>query len=133
MFETEIPALTQYSFDDITKMTSKHSHSILMNTREYPMIINIIKELWKSYRGNNFSDKDFELFLFNNINDYNIWQLGISGGLRLVGIRRSNVFSVLFIDYHHLIYPDKNYNQENYELYDFCPITNNNKGGISNE
>ena len=133
LFEIDMPALTQYSFENITKASNKHSHSIPINTKEYLLVIDVIKELFKSYKRDNYSDKDFELFLENNINDYHVWQLGISSGVRLFGIRKSNIFSVLFIDYHHLIYPDKNYNQENYALYDFCPITNNNKGGIDNE
>ena len=129
IFEIDVPSLTQYSFDNITKETKKHSHSIQIDTREYKLVLNVIKELYKSYMGDNYSDRDFQLFIDNNINEYHVWQLGISGGVRLVGIRKSNIFSVLFIDYHHLIYPDKNYNQENYKLYDFCPITNSN-GGI---
>lgn len=131
LFEIDIPAITQYSFENITKATNKHSHSVLVDTKEYSLIINIIKELFKSYKGNNYNEKDFNLFLLNNINDYHIWQLGISGGIRLFGIRKLNVFSVLFIDYHHLVYPDKNYNQENYKLYNFCPMTN--KEGNENE
>lgn len=130
LFEIDIPSLTQYSFNDIVRATNKHSHSIQINTKEYSIVINIIEKLYKSYYGQNMSN--FNLFLENNINEYYMWQLGISSGIRLIGIRRSNIFSVLFIDYHHLIYPDKNYNQENYKLYNFCPITNNN-GGINNE
>lgn len=133
LFEVDIHALTQHSFDDITKATNKHSHSIQIDTKEYILVICIIKELYKSFKTNNCNDRDFQIFLENNINEYHVWQLGISGGIRLIGIRRSNIFSVLFIDYHHLIYPDKNHNKENYELYDFCPIMNNNKGGIGNE
>ncbi len=133
IFEVDIPALTQHSFDDVTKATNKHSHAIGSSTKEYSQIINIVKELFKSYKGDNYKEKDFDLFLQNNINDYFVWQLGISGGIRLFGIRKSNVFSVLFIDYHHLVYPDKNNNGQNYELYNFCPITNNNIGGIINE
>ena len=132
LFEIDIPALTQYSFNDIIKATNKHSHSILVDTKEYSLIIDIVKELFKSYKEENYSEKNFKLFIENNINEYHIWQLGISGGIRLFGIRRSNIFSVLFIDYHHLIYPDKNNNQQNYKTYNFCPITGN-KEGIYNE
>ncbi len=124
IFETEIPMYTQYSFDNIVKMTNKHSHPIRKNTDDYNKIINIIKELLKSYKEENYNNQYFENFLRNNINDYNLWQLGVSSSLRIFGIRESNNFAVLFIDYHHLIYPDKNYNHYNYDLYDFCPITN---------
>ena len=37
--------------------------------------------------------------------------------------RNLNVFNVLFIDYHHLIFPDVKNNQKNYSKYKFCPIT----------
>lgn len=130
LFETDIPALIQFSFDNVKKETKRHSHAILTDTKEYSVVIDVVKALFKSDKGDDYSDRDFELFLNNNINEYHVWQLGISSGIRLFGIRRSNVFSVLFIDYHHLIYPNKNYNQENYDIYDFCPITNY-KGGIS--
>lgn len=131
LFEIDMPALTQHSFDDVTKATNKHSHSIPIDTKQYFLVINIIKELFKSFKEDSYDDRSFQLFLENNINEYHVWQLGISGGVRLIGIRKLNVFSVLFIDYHHLIYPDKNYNQENYELYSFCPIPSDD-GGIEN-
>ena len=134
LFEIDIPALTQYTFDDVVKNTNKHSHTVSTKSNEYNMVVSVIIELYKSYKNNNVTQRDVDLFLENNINDYYLWQLGISGGIRLYGIQNMNVFSVLFIDYHHLIHPDKKHNQENYELYDFCPIENNkNEGGIINE
>ncbi len=118
IFEKVIPAITKYNYNNVTTMTNKHSHVIPNNSKEYSIIIKILKAIHKEY----FPNIDFELFLVNNINDYSIWQLGITGGVRIIGIRKCNVFSVLFIDYHHLIYPDKNYNQKNYLSYNFSPI-----------
>lgn len=120
-----IPALTQFTFDNVTKMT-KHSHSILYKSKEYDKVIKIVKKIYSEFKNGMLNDHDFELFYDNHINEYQMWQLGITSGIRLIGIRYNNIFSVLFIDYHHLIYPDKNYNQDNYELYSFCPIENNN-------
>ena len=57
-----------------------------------------------------------------------MWQLGVTGGIRLIGIRKSNLFCVLFIDYHHLLYPSIKYNQKNSEKYSFCPIKKSDKG-----
>lgn len=125
LIETEIPALTQFTFDNVTKMT-RHSHSILYKSKEYDKVIKIVKKLYSEFKNDMLTDHDFELFYDNHINEYQMWQLGITSGIRLIGIRYNNIFSVLFIDYHHLIYPDKNYNQDNYELYSFCPIENNN-------
>ena len=89
--------MIQYSFDNVKKETKRHSHAILTDTKEYSVVIDVVKSLFKSYKGDDYSDRDFELFLNNNINEYYVWQLGISSGIRLFGIRRSNVFSVLFI------------------------------------
>ena len=116
IIEKDIPVISEYSFDEVIRATNKHSHPIQNGTFQYSLVVSIVKELCKSYYS--YSDKDFDRFLENNINDYSVWQLGISGG-----IRRLNVFCVLFIDYHHLVYKDNNFNSESYEMYDFCPMT----------
>ena len=91
------------------------------------LIKNILKKkLKKDY---NYNDRDIEIFFENNINDYEIWQLGIISGTRIIGTRHLNRFRPIFFDYHHLIYPDKNFNQPNYKEYDFCPT----KGGCKYE
>ena len=97
LFETDIFSFIQFFFDNVKKETKRHSHAILTDTKEYSVVIDVVKSLFKSYKGDDYSDRDFELFLNNNINEYYVWQLGISSGIRLFGIRRSNVFSVLFI------------------------------------
>lgn len=124
IFEKEVQHLSQYNFCDITTNTNKHSHDIKKNSSEYDLVICIIKSLYNSFKGGNLREEDLGLFLDNNINDYTIWQLGYSGGTRLFGVRKSNVFHVLFIDYHHLIYPDNHYNEPNFNSFSFCPITN---------
>lgn len=124
IIEKDIPFFTQHTFDNIVNASKRHSHSIPSDSKEYSLVIEIVKELYKSHKNNNCTDRDFELFLDNNINDYHVWQLGVIGGVRLVGIRYSNVFYVMFIDYHHLVYPDEKHNSEGYELYNFCPMTN---------
>ena len=70
------------------------------------------------------NESEFEMWFNQNINDYEIWQLGVIGGVRLIGIRDMNEFGVLFIDYHHLIYQDIKNNQKNYDKNCFCPINN---------
>ena len=125
--EKDIPFFSQYTFDEINKKSNKHSHNVKQNTKEYLNIIDIVKELYTSMNNGNFNERDFELFMYNHINDYNIWQLGVSSGIRMFGIRNSNIFHVLFIDYHHLIYPSIKYNDENYLLNKFCPMTNINE------
>lgn len=51
------------------------------------------------------------------------WELGFSGGVRIIGIFDSNskTFYPLFVDRHHLIYPDKNFNHSDFEKYTYNP------------
>lgn len=129
LFEVTIPALSNSTFDNVYIETKRHSHTISpKDQKEYNLVKTILKEIYKNHKKPENLEKDFELFLENNIYDYHIWQLGLSGGIRLIGRRRSNIFDVLFIDYHHLIYPDKNHNQDNYKMYDFSPIPSDNGG-----
>lgn len=53
-----------------------------------------------------------------------LWQFGIIGGIRLIAIHNYiyNYLTPLFVDYHHQIYPDVKYNEENIEDYKFCPV-----------
>lgn len=58
--------------------------------------------------------------------DANIWQLcsDKNFGIRIVGVivtDRIYNFYPLFIDHYHLMYPSKNYNEEDYFSFDFCP------------
>lgn len=125
MMERDLPSISQYTFDDVTSRTSRHSHPITYNTDNYTVVIKVLKQIFKDYYKSSDIERDFELFMYNNINDNAIWQLGIVGGIRLIGTRNLNVFNVLFIDYHHLIWPDKNHNQLNYMSYSYCPIIKN--------
>lgn len=53
----------------------------------------------------------------------NLWQLGTHQGIRIVGgyLQSINTMFPLFIDYHHLIYPNVKYNQPDYGKNNFCP------------
>lgn len=120
IFEKLIPFISGHTFDDIYSASNKHSHPIKSNTKERELVENVIKEKLK--KDNNYNDNDIKIFFINNINDYEIWQLGMSGGTRIVGIRYMNRFKPIFFDYHHLIYPDEKYNNPNYDKYNFCPM-----------
>lgn len=54
-----------------------------------------------------------------------VMQLGLNGSPRIIVsiIREDNISVIrpLFIDYHHLIYPDDWYNKEDVDKYTFCP------------
>lgn len=51
------------------------------------------------------------------------WEIGFSGGVRIIGIfdSTSKTFYPLFIDRHHLIYPDDKYNQKDFKSFCYNP------------
>lgn len=123
-FEIDVIHICQCNYDEIFIKTNKHSHSINIQTKEFELVMETVKQLLKSWKPS-YKDRDNQLFFENNINDYVLWQLGCTAGTRIIGLRQANEFFALFFDYHHLIYPDKNHNQEDYYSYSFCPITYN--------
>ncbi|MBH0170993.1 hypothetical protein [Fictibacillus sp. 18YEL24] len=54
-----------------------------------------------------------------------LWQFGVTQNIRLFAIHdyTNNHLVPLFVDYHHLVHPNKNFNQPDYERYSFCPIS----------
>ena len=122
IMEQSIPYFASKSFNELNR-DQNHVHRIKNNTKEYEVVKEVIKNLCMEYR--NFkNESEFEMWFNQNINDYEIWQLGVIGGVRLIGIRDLNEFGVLFIDYHHLIFKDVKHNQKNYDKNCFCPIKN---------
>ncbi|AKQ71796.1 MULTISPECIES: hypothetical protein [Bacillus] len=55
--------------------------------------------------------------------DFNIWQFGLTNSIRIVAVydHNNDIAYPIFLDYHHLIYPNVKYNQSDYAKYDFCP------------
>lgn len=121
IFEKNIPFLINYTFENVA-YASKHSHVIPLDSKQYTIIKEILKQLCKEFY--KFDDCDFEMWFNQNINEYRIWQLGATGGVRLIGVRKMNTFCVLFIDYHHQLYPSTKHNHVNVDKFEFCPITN---------
>lgn len=85
-----------------------HSHKITGDKRK--LAVEIVKKIHGIYL-----DKDV-----------NIWQLSSdrNGGIRIIGVITTDKiynFYPLFIDHHHLLYPDDKYNQPDYFKYRFCP------------
>lgn len=100
-------------------LSNKHCHLIRkdQDSDKYNLVLDVIREIF-----NRYNEMDFDTFYSHNLNDCAIWQLGLIGGLRLVGTLNDNVFSVLFFDYNHLLYPDEKYNQKDYESNTFSPM-----------
>ncbi|MBS7401344.1 MAG: hypothetical protein KIG16_02395, partial [Eubacteriales bacterium] len=91
--------------------TLPHMHPI-NGDREKIIINKIIK---KQHEGR----KDFDKVWMQRFSFAEFWQLGLKNGFRIIGIfTRENgdeIFTLLILDVHHLLSPDKNYNDENYQ------------------
>lgn len=86
----------------------KHCHKI--NNTDKQKVYKIVKEILKN---NNPLQSDE--ILNELVNDADLWQIGFKGtNIRLIGFFKSFIFNVIFIDYHHLIYSDKNYNDRDF-------------------
>ena len=65
---------------------------------------------------------------YNNtikIDTLSLYSIGLKQGLRVIGQKMGvNIFEILFLDPHHLIYNSIKYNDKDYMNYNFCPINN---------
>ena len=93
--------------------TGFHCHPIQQDDDAYRTITKIIRTIY----GESFEKKI-------DINEQ-IYQIGVVGKIRIIALRnkKTNVIRPLFIDYHHLAYPDVKYNQTDYLKQEFCPIS----------
>lgn len=85
---------------------SKHSHEITEKPRKK------IKKVLQEIHGNSFAVEEIE----------SLWQLGIKGGIRLICLRKENVFTPVLIDHHHKLYESQKHNQNDTKNYSYCPI-----------
>lgn len=113
IFSLLIPYVQKY-WEEIRKKGSKkypHEHCHLIVDDKAEMVKEIVSEI----HPNDLSQA------FDN---FNIWQFGVTGGIRLIGIlnHHSSTYYPLFIDRHHLIYPNDHYNQPDYDTFRFCPL-----------
>lgn len=117
LIEKLIPHICSKTFEEI--MTEKmHCHPIKSDeSQKIKLIYEVVEDLVSEWK----PGIDVKQFTFQNLDGEKIWQLG-NNSIRLIGIRKENFFHVLFIDYHHLIYPNKKYNDKNYEKYEFKVI-----------
>lgn len=107
-----------YTFNEIK---DKHNHSVKEKDK-LDLVIKILKYILKEYN-ENFNENDLEKAVNNYIGEEEIWQLAFNQGIRLIGTRNGSVLKLLFMDYHHLIYPNEKYNKKDYYRYSFCPMT----------
>lgn len=110
----ELIPFLQENWTDILKSSSKkypfpHCHLVAKDK------IELVEAVIEETHATKLLDTDDE---------FNIWQLGSTQGLRLFAIynhQTSTLFPV-FLDYHHQIHPDENHNHRDLKSDDFCPV-----------
>lgn len=83
-----------------------HCHKVSLDTKRVGLYEKIIRSI-----DSNIS--------FNSIKD-SLWQVGLTGSIRIVGIYENNIFYPLFIDRHHLLYESEKHNQKDVQHYSCC-------------
>lgn len=117
IFRKLIPEISKFKYCELIKQD--HCHKIKYEDTEK------IKDIVKESTNNVEKISDFDKWWDNNFGDEEFYQLGFQGtdGIRLFGtLRFGHIFEVLFIDFHHSFYPDKNFNQDDHDKYKYCPI-----------
>jgi len=118
IFSEAVNYFSGWTFDELMR-ESKHNHSI---KDKVDLIWRILKQLLMEFN-ESFTDDNIENVIINYIGEEEIWQIAYKQGIRLIGTRNGSVLKLLFIDYHHLIYPDEWHNGEDFYKYSFCPMT----------
>lgn len=113
--EELIPHVTQYTFNNIQNST-RHCHPVT-DSQKIKLIFEIVGNLVEQWK----PGVDKEKFLVQNLEGEVLWELGVRD-VRLIGIRKSTTFHLLFVDYHHLIYPSEKYNDKEYSRNKFSII-----------
>lgn len=109
IFENLLPHVGENTFDSL-KSEQFHCHLIKdVEHDKIKLIYNLVGKLVSGWK----PGIDVTSFLEQNLEGEKIWQLG-NKGVRIIGIRKNNIFNVLFIDYNHLIYPSIKYNDTNF-------------------
>lgn len=112
LFNVIIPKLYQDS-DNIFNFGNKwlYPHCHTLTGEKLNLAIKIANEIHQ---------REFDTFEGDSIS---WWQVGMTQGVRIIGLynKPQNCFYPIFIDRHHLLYPDNNYNQADFEMYDYNP------------
>lgn len=110
IFSELIPTIYEHWKEIIIDRSPRYKHCHLLVSEKKSLALSIAENI----HGKTILDEQ---------NDYNIWQFGFSGSVRLVAVYdhlKATLYPI-FIDYHHHIYPDVKYNQKDTKKYDFCP------------
>lgn len=108
-----------FTFDELKRLDT-HTHNIGQEDKQ-DLVRAILKEILRD--SFNLNSEDSEKALGNYVGNEDIWQVAYKQGVRLIGTRNGSVLKLLFIDYHHLIFPSTKHNDKDYYKYSFCPMT----------
>lgn len=102
----ELFPIVQKEYKNIFSSSKQFTHCHKVSNDKYPLISNIL---------NNIDSR----IVFNDIKSY-LWQIGIKQDIRVFGVYLNYTFTPLFIDRHHMIYPDIHHNQKDIKSYSYC-------------
>lgn len=101
-FHQFLPNTIGKTFEELGK-ESLHNH--IIDSDKNKVNVALIRQILKSY------SQKFEI---EDISDEEsiLWQLSAPGGMRVIGFRNREVFRVLFLDPHHLIFKSQVFNND---------------------
>lgn len=108
LFRDFIPYCDNKNISEIQN-DSRHNHYIENESNQ--RVINIMKYCKENGLTNVDSD---------NIGDEDYFQLYTPNGIRVISVLYGTTFFILFVDPHHLIYPDEKFNKD-YKNYTYTP------------
>lgn len=109
-----IPEISSKNINEIKNNKSYHIH--IIKDKKLDDAYNILREIVKNVY--DYDDNGAEQWMDNQgIYMQQLWQIACpdSHGIRMIGIIEEDapIFHVLFIDYHHQLFPDEKNNQSN--------------------
>jgi hypothetical protein len=109
-YQIIIPYISSKTFNEV-ESENTHCHSI-----KTPEELEKINFVLSSYSA---AYSEFNSLKYDEFGDEDFYQLAGSSGIRLIGVRKGNDFCILFIDFHHLIFPSLNYNNKDLNNYNY--------------
>ena len=98
---------------------SRHSHTI-NNEEKIKILEKAIKKAYLTITPE-ATERDAKRFYDQNFKETTFYQIGLIQGVRLIGyFYQGHHFKVVLIDYHHSLFPDEHYNENDYDNYGLC-------------
>ncbi|MBU3153911.1 hypothetical protein [Clostridium estertheticum] len=117
IFNQVLKYFSENTFNDMrSRKKETHTHEI-KDQDKIDIVKKILKELISCQAQSTIK---VDTIVKNLVADADLWQLSYPNGMRFIGSRNGNVMTLFFVDYHHLIYPNKNYNNKDFFSYKCC-------------